>query len=91
VEALIYPQNMLYIYVSLHKPMTLAFIDLPVTGDQRSSPWSRRTRRELRDQAHLIMYDKLTQPAKSEAQGTESGGPESTNESTEGMLGTLSP
>jgi hypothetical protein len=82
---------MLYIYVSLHKPMTLAFIDLPVTGDQRSSPWSRRTRRELRDQAHLIMYDKLTQPAKGEAQSTESGGPESTNESTEGMLGTLSP
>jgi hypothetical protein len=74
VAALVYPKNMLYVYVSLHKPMALAFIDLPVTGDQRSSPWSRRTRRELRDQAHLVLYDKLARPAKSASHGAESGG-----------------
>lgn len=62
---------MLYIYVSLHKPMTLAFIDLPVTGNQRASPWSRRTRRELRDLAHLVMYSKLAKPTKREAQVSE--------------------
>jgi hypothetical protein len=73
VAALVYPQNMLYVYISLHKPMTLAFIDLPVTGDHRSSPWSRRTRRELRDQAHLVLYDKLARPAKSASHGAESG------------------
>lgn len=67
-----YSAKMLYVYLSLHKPMTLAFLDLPVTGNQRSSPWSRSTRRELRDQAHLIMYNKLAQPSKETPCATES-------------------
>jgi hypothetical protein len=45
--------------------MVLAFLDLPVTGNQRSSPWNRSTRRELRDLAHLIMHDRLAQTSKS--------------------------
>jgi hypothetical protein len=56
---------MLYVYLSLHRPMVLAFLDLPVTGNQRSSPWNRSTRRELRDLAHLIMHDRLAQTSKS--------------------------
>jgi hypothetical protein len=38
----------------------LALVDLPVTPDQRASPWSYRTRHELRRQARSLLRDKLT-------------------------------
>lgn len=50
---------MLYVYVSLHRPFMLAFLDLPVSCDQRCSPWNRRTRRELRDLARRILTNKF--------------------------------
>jgi hypothetical protein len=38
----------------------LALLNLPVTAGQRSSPWSPRTRRELRQHARSIIRDDLT-------------------------------
>lgn len=52
---------MLYVYLSLRRPFMLAFLDLPVSCDQRCSPWNRRTRRELRDLAHRILTNKFAQ------------------------------
>lgn len=52
---------MLYVYVSSRRPFMLAFLDLPVSCDQRCSPWNRRTRRELRDLAHRILTNKFTE------------------------------
>jgi hypothetical protein len=51
--------------------MMLAFLDLPVTGNQRSSPWNRSTRRELRDLAQIIIHDRLAQPGKNVTEVTE--------------------
>jgi hypothetical protein len=70
--AFTYLPSMLYVYISLHRPMMLAFLDLPVTGNQRSSPWDRSTRRELRDLAHLVMHDRLAQSGKNVTEVTES-------------------
>lgn len=46
---------MLYLYLSLHKPVMIACLDLPVSVNQRSSPWSRHTRRELRRLARSLI------------------------------------
>lgn len=50
---------MLFIYVSLNKPLVIACLDLPVSTNQRSSLWSRRTRRELRDLARSLISNNL--------------------------------
>ena len=54
----------------------LALIDLPLTTDQRSSPWSNRTRRELRQLARSLISDQLTRPgedAESSIDGEDRG------------------
>lgn len=51
--------NMLFLYVSLRRPWMIALVDLPITTSQRSSLWSRRTRRELRDLARSHVVDSL--------------------------------
>lgn len=55
---------MLYVYISLRQPPVLACLDLPVTAKQRSSPWARRTRRELRELAQQMLCQKLMLPQK---------------------------
>jgi hypothetical protein len=50
---------MLFIYVSLNNPLVIAFLNLPVSTKQRSSLWSRRTRRELRDLARSSISEDL--------------------------------
>jgi len=51
--------NMLFLYVSLHSPSLIALLDLPISTSQRSSLWSRRTRRELRILARSLVIDNL--------------------------------
>jgi hypothetical protein len=46
--------------MSFRRPWLFAVIDLPVTPEQRSSPWSYRTRQERRQQARSLLRDKLT-------------------------------
>jgi len=50
---------MLFLYVSLHNPLMIACLNLPISTDQRSSLWSRRTRHELRDLARLLIVRHL--------------------------------
>lgn len=51
--------DMLFLYVSLHSPSMIALLDLPVSTSQRSSLWSRRTRREMRDLARSLIVSSL--------------------------------
>lgn len=51
--------KMFYLYVSLHNPLMIACLNLSISTDQRSSPWSHRTRRELRDLARSHIIDSL--------------------------------
>lgn len=60
---------MLIIYVSLNNPLVIAFLNLPISTKQRSSLWSRRTRRELRDLARSSISDDLRRRGKMDGQG----------------------
>ena len=51
--------DMLFLYVSLHGPSMIALLDLPVSTSQRSSLWSRRKRRELRNLARSLIVSSL--------------------------------
>lgn len=51
--------DMLFLYVSLHSPSMIALLNVPVSTSQRSSLWSRRTRREMRDQARSLIVSSL--------------------------------
>jgi hypothetical protein len=50
---------MLILYVSLYSPSMIALLDLPISTSQRSSLWSRRTRREMRDLARSLVVGSL--------------------------------
>jgi hypothetical protein len=50
---------MLYLYVSLHSPSMIILLNLPISTRQRSSLWSRRTRREIRDLAQSLIIGSL--------------------------------
>jgi len=77
--------GMLYFYVSFKRPWTLALIGLPLTPGQRSSPWSRRTRQELRQQARTLLREKLTRLRESDESsidGQDRGTAMTTDDST---------
>jgi hypothetical protein len=50
---------MWFVYVSLNNPLVIACLNLPVSTNQSSSLWSRRTRCELRDLARSSISDDL--------------------------------
>lgn len=50
---------MLFLYVSLRSPSMIALFNLPVSTSQRSSLWSRRGRREMRDLARSLIISSL--------------------------------
>jgi hypothetical protein len=60
---------MLIIYVSLNNPLLIAFLNLPVSTKQRSSLWSRRTKRELRDLARSSISDDLLRRSRMDGHG----------------------
>ena len=57
---------MLFIYVSLNNPLVIACLNLPVSTNQRSSLWSRRTRCELRELARSSISDDLRRRGKTD-------------------------
>ena len=65
--------DMLFLYVSLHSPSMIALLDLPVSTSQRSSLWSRRTRRELRNLARSLIVSSLRNKQSVESNGNNDG------------------
>ena len=65
--------DMLFLYVSLHSPSMIALLDLPVSTSQRSSLWSRRTRRELRNLARSLIVSSLRNKQSVESNGNDDG------------------
>ena len=63
--------DMLFLYVSLHSPSMIALLDLPVSTNQRSSLWSRRTRREMRDLARSVIVSSLREKQCVESDGND--------------------
>jgi hypothetical protein len=63
--------DMLFLYVSLHSPPMIALLDLPVSTSQRSSLWSRRTRRELRNLARSRIVSNLRNKQSVESDGND--------------------
>jgi len=65
--------DMLFLYVSPHSPSMIALLDLPVSTSQRSSLWSRRTRRELRNLARSLIVSSLRNKQSVESNGNDDG------------------
>ena len=60
---------MWFIYVSLNNPLVIACLNLPVSANQRSSLWSRRTRCELRDLARSSISDDMLRKSRMDGHG----------------------
>ena len=63
--------DMLFLYVSLHSPSMIALLDLPISTSQRSSLWSRRTRREMRNLARSLIVSSLRNKQSIESDGND--------------------